>query len=94
MTENPSQRLARIAALESRLGLRLADRLSEGAEKLPHDVTERLRFARGMALSRAPRPYPTLEIVRQPASMFDYTLDDFAVHGYEPHPPIKAPVAV
>ena len=34
MTENPSQRLARIAALESRLGLRLADRLSEGAEKL------------------------------------------------------------
>ena len=47
-----------------------------------------------LQLSRAPRPYPTLEIVRQPASMFDYTLDDFAVHGYEPHPPIKAPVAV
>ena len=47
-----------------------------------------------LQLSRAPRPYPTLEIVRRPASMFDYTLDDFAVHGYEPHPPIKAPVAV
>ena len=47
-----------------------------------------------LQLSRTPRPYPTLEIVRRPASMFDYTLDDFAVHGYEPHPPIKAPVAV
>jgi len=47
-----------------------------------------------LQLSRTPRPYPTLEIVRRPTSMFDYTLDDFAVHGYEPHPPIKAPVAV
>jgi len=47
-----------------------------------------------LQLSRTPRPYPTLEIVRRPTSMFDYTLEDFAVHGYEPHPPIKAPVAV
>jgi len=47
-----------------------------------------------LQLSRTPRPYPTLEIVRRPTSMFDYILDDFAVHGYEPHPPIKAPVAV
>jgi len=47
-----------------------------------------------LQLSRTPRPYPTLEIVRRPTSMFDYNLDDFAVHGYEPHPPIKAPVAV
>ena len=47
-----------------------------------------------LQLSRTPRPYPMLEIVRRPTSMFDYTLDDFAVHGYEPHPPIKAPVAV
>ena len=47
-----------------------------------------------LQLSRTPRPYPTFEIVRRPTSMFDYTLDDFAVHGYEPHPPIKAPVAV
>jgi len=62
MTENPSQRLARIAALESRLGLRVADRLSEAAESLPHDVTERLRFARSLALSRAPRLAPQVEV--------------------------------
>ena len=47
-----------------------------------------------LQLSREPRPYPTLEIVRRPASIFDYALEDFVVHGYEPHPPIKAPVAV
>jgi len=62
MTENPSQRLARIAALESRLGLKVADRLSEGAESLPHDVTERLRFARSLALSRAPRLATQVEV--------------------------------
>ncbi|HEU4460285.1 MAG TPA: thymidylate synthase [Methylibium sp.] len=45
-------------------------------------------------LSRAPRPYPRLVIKRRPASIFDYALDDFAFEGYEPHPAIKAPVAV
>ena len=47
-----------------------------------------------LQLSRTPHPYPTLEIARRPASLFDYTLEDFAVVGYESHPPIKAPVAV
>ncbi len=52
MTNSTSRNSAQIAAVESRLGLRLAARLSEGADQLPHDVTERLRFARGLALSR------------------------------------------
>ena len=47
-----------------------------------------------LQLSRAPRPYPTLEIGRRPATIFDYALEDFAVVGYDPHPAIKAPVAV
>ena len=47
-----------------------------------------------LQLSRAPRPYPTLEIARRPASIFDYALEDFSVVGYDPHPAIKAPVAV
>ena len=45
-------------------------------------------------LARAPRPYPTLVIQRRPASIFDYAFEDFAVEGYDPHPAIKAPVAV
>jgi thymidylate synthase len=47
-----------------------------------------------LQLSREPRPYPTLAIRRRPASIFDYEYEDFAIDGYDPHPPIKAPVAV
>jgi thymidylate synthase len=45
-------------------------------------------------LSRAPRPYPKLSIKRKPASLFEYAYDDFEILGYDPHPHIKAPVAV
>ncbi len=45
-------------------------------------------------LSREPRPYPRLVIRRRPESIFDYDYADFAVEGYDPHPAIKAPVAV
>lgn len=45
-------------------------------------------------LGRAPQGRPRLEILRQPPSIFDYRIEDFAVHGYTPHPPIQATVAV
>ncbi|WP_226700488.1 thymidylate synthase [Qipengyuania gaetbuli] len=45
-------------------------------------------------LEREPQGHPTLEILRRPASIFDYRIEDFAVHDYTPHGPIKAPVAV
>jgi thymidylate synthase len=45
-------------------------------------------------LSREPYEYPQLKILRKPASIFDYTLDDFEVVGYRHHPTIKAPIAV
>jgi thymidylate synthase len=45
-------------------------------------------------LSRAPYPYPTLEIKRRPPSIFDYEYNDFQVVDYQHHPAIKAPVAV
>ena len=47
-----------------------------------------------LQLSREPRPYPTLAIKRRPASIFEYEFEDFAVEGYNPHPAIKAAVAV
>lgn len=40
-------------ALEARFALRLAARLSEGSDALPHDVSERLRVARDQAVERA-----------------------------------------
>lgn len=45
-------------------------------------------------LQRAPYPLPKLEIVRRPASLFDYRFEDFRLHGYRAHPPIRAEVAV
>ena len=45
-------------------------------------------------LSREPQGRPRLEIVRRPASIFDYKIEDFEVRNYTPHGPIKAPVAV
>lgn len=45
-------------------------------------------------LSRAPRPLPTLNINPDVRSVFDVELDDLSIEGYDPHPAIKAPVAV
>ena len=47
-----------------------------------------------LQLSREPRPYPQLVIKRKPESIFDYRFEDFEIVGYDPHPAIKAPVAV
>lgn len=45
-------------------------------------------------LLREPKPFPKLIIKRKPASLFDYTIDDLDLDGYDPHPAISAPVAV
>jgi thymidylate synthase len=47
-----------------------------------------------LQLSREPRAYPRLAIRRRPPSISDYEYDDFDIVGYDPHPAIKAPVAV
>ncbi|SNT03270.1 thymidylate synthase [Geodermatophilus saharensis] len=44
-------------------------------------------------LSREARPFPTLEIAPAP-SLFDHAFTDFTLHGYDPHPAIRAAVAV
>ncbi|MFT0546326.1 thymidylate synthase [Allopusillimonas ginsengisoli] len=47
-----------------------------------------------LQLSREPRAYPKLTIHRKPDSLFDYQYEDFEISQYDPHPHIKAPVAV
>ncbi|ANI98959.1 thymidylate synthase [Polynucleobacter wuianus] len=47
-----------------------------------------------LQLSRDFFPLPKLNILRKPASIFDYEFEDFEILGYESHPHIKAPVAV
>ena len=47
-----------------------------------------------LQLARAPYPPPRLNIRRRPATLFDYTFEDFEFVDYRHHPPIAAPVAV
>ncbi len=47
-----------------------------------------------LLLGREPRPLPTMHIARTPDSLFDYRYEDFELRGYDPHPHIKAEVAV
>jgi thymidylate synthase len=45
-------------------------------------------------LSRSPRPFPTLKIVKEVNSIEEFTLEHFQIDNYDPHPTIKAPMAV
>ncbi len=47
-----------------------------------------------MQLSRELRPLPTMEINPAVKSIFDFKIDDFELKNYDPHPHIKAQVAV
>ncbi|HZG56345.1 thymidylate synthase [Paenibacillus sp.] len=45
-------------------------------------------------LERTPRPLPTLRLNADVRSVFDVELSDLELVGYDPHPAIRAPVAV
>jgi thymidylate synthase len=45
-------------------------------------------------LARAPRPLPRMAINPEVGSLFDFVYDDFRLEAYDPHPHIKAEVAV
>ena len=47
-----------------------------------------------LQISREARPYPTMKINPDVSSIFDFTFEDFTLEGYDPHPGIKAPVAI
>lgn len=47
-----------------------------------------------LQLEREIRPFPTLTLNKDKESVFDFDLSDFEVEDYNPHPTIKAPIAV
>lgn len=76
--------------MAAQAGLQVGDFIWTGGDCHIYDnhveqVTEQLR--------RDPRSYPEL-VLAQRDSIFNYTYDDIEIRNYDPHPAIKAPVAV
>ncbi len=47
-----------------------------------------------LQLSRDPKPFPKMQLNTDIKSLFDFDFADFELIGYDPHPAIKAPVAI
>ncbi len=47
-----------------------------------------------LQLSREPRPLPVMKINSNVRDIFGFKYEDFQLEGYDPHPAIKAPVAI
>jgi len=45
-------------------------------------------------LARAPRPLPTMTLNPAIRDLYAFRFEDFTLEGYDPHPGIKAPIAV
>jgi thymidylate synthase len=47
-----------------------------------------------LQLSRSPRPLPTMRLNPDVTDLFEFKFEDFELQSYDPHPHIKAPVAI
>jgi len=45
-------------------------------------------------LARTPRPFPQMKLNPAVRGLFAFQYEDFTLEGYDPHPAIKAPIAV
>ena len=81
----------------------LTHMLAQQCDLQPHEIIVSIgdahAYANHMAqiqeqLTRTPRALPQLQILRKPASIYDYRFEDFAVLNYDADPSIAAPIAV
>ena len=47
-----------------------------------------------LQLSREPRELPIMNINKEVDDIFKFKYEDFVLEGYDPHPGIKAPIAI
>ena len=102
LDEETRQRLENLKqTLESRLqqNQALALRAREALDNHSRQPPAEMDFSQSLEqvqeqLQREPRPYPRLEFVNGVKPFDQYEPEDFALVGYDPHPAIKAPVAV
>ncbi|MDB5263900.1 MAG: thymidylate synthase [Adhaeribacter sp.] len=72
-------------------GLELGDFIWTGGDT--HLYLNHLEQA-ALQLTRETRPLPQMQLNPSVKSIFDFKFDDFKLENYNPHPAIKAPVAV
>jgi thymidylate synthase len=77
--------------LADQCGLAVGEFIWTGGDT--HLYSNHLEQAR-LQLTREPRPLPKLTLKRRADSIDSYDYADFAIEGYDPHPHIKAEVAV
>jgi thymidylate synthase len=45
-------------------------------------------------IGRTPRPFPRMKLNPARRELLEFEYEDFTLEGYDPHPAIKAPIAV
>jgi thymidylate synthase len=45
-------------------------------------------------LARVPRSFPTMKLNPAVKELLEFRYEDFTLEGYQPHPAIRAPIAV